>query len=122
VRPTSSKAASTSVTTSLPNRADEGHPKAISSGWAGVFESNLDAAVVWSNGKAYFFNGDQYIRYDIAADRADEGYPKAISSGWAGVFESDLDAAVVWPNGKAYFFKGDQYIRYDIATDQAESD
>jgi GH24 family phage-related lysozyme (muramidase) len=103
------------------DQADEGYPQAISSGWAGVFESDLAAAVVWPNGKAYFFKGDEYIRYDIAADRADEGYPQAISSGWAGVFESDLDAGVVWPNGgKAYFFKGDEYTRYDIASDQVD--
>jgi len=77
-------------------------------------------AMVWPNGNAYFFKGDEYTRYDIAADQADEGYPQAISSGWAGVFESDLDAAVVWPNGKAYFFRGSEYTRYDIAADQAD--
>jgi hypothetical protein len=102
------------------DQADEGYPQTINSGWAGVFEGDLDAAVVWPNGKAYFFKGDQYIRYDIAADQADGGYPQTINSGWAGVFEGDLDAAVVWPNGKAYFFKGDQYIRYDIEADQAD--
>jgi GH24 family phage-related lysozyme (muramidase) len=102
------------------DRADEGYPQPISSGWAGVFESDLDAAVVWPNGKAYLFKGDKYIRYDVDADQADEGYPQPISSGWAGVFESDLDAAVVWPNGKAYFFKGDKYIRYDIDADRTD--
>src|SRR5215475_377395 len=68
------------------DQADEGYPQAISSGWAGVFESDLDAAVVWPNGKAYFFKGDQYVRYDIAADQADEGYPQAISA-WALPFD-----------------------------------
>jgi hypothetical protein len=77
-------------------------------------------AVVWPNGKAYFFQADQYIRYDIAADKADDGYPQPISTGWTGVFASDIDAAVVWPNGKAYFFQADQYTRYDINTDQAD--
>lgn len=77
-------------------------------------------ALVWNESKAYFFRGNKYVRYDIAADRADEGYPQSISSGWAGVFESDLDAAVVWPNGKAYFFKGDEYTRYDIAADRGD--
>jgi len=35
-------------------------------------------ALVWDNDKAYFFKGDEYIRYDIAADQADEGYPQSI--------------------------------------------
>ena len=77
-------------------------------------------AVVWPNGKAYFFHGDQYTRYDINADHADPGYPQPINSGWPGVFPSDIDAAVVWPNGKAYFFHADQYTRYDINTDHAD--
>jgi hypothetical protein len=78
------------------------------------------AAVVWPNGKAYFFEGDQYIRYEIAADKADDGYPQPITNSWAGVFPNDVDAAVVWPNNKAYFFQGDQYTRYDIAADKAD--
>ena len=77
-------------------------------------------AVVWDGAKAYFFQGGQYTRYDIAADKADEGYPQSISSGWAGVFADGVDAAVVWPNGKAYFFRGDQYTRYDVAADAAD--
>jgi hypothetical protein len=79
------------------------------------------AGVVWPNGKAYFFSGDQYIRYDIAADRAEDGYPKDIASAWPGVFARDIDAVLVWPDGKAYFFSGDQYIRYDVAKDQADA-
>ena len=76
----------------------------------------------WGNGKAYFFNGNRYIRYDIAADRADPGYPKSINAEtWPGVIWTDgIDAVVNWGNGKAYFFKGSQYIRYDIKTDRAD--
>lgn len=29
----------------------------------------VDAVVEWDNGKAYFFKGDQYMRYDMQADR-----------------------------------------------------
>ena len=43
------------------------------------------AAVVWPNGKAYFFEGDQYIRYEMAADKADDGYPQPITNSWAGL-------------------------------------
>jgi len=104
------------------DRADDGYPKSISSGWPGVFTQDIDAAAVWPNGKAYFFRGDEYIRYDTEADRADDGYPQPISSGWPGVFEEDIDAVVVWPNGKAYFFRGSEYIRYDLDADQADED
>jgi hypothetical protein len=79
-------------------------------------------AVVWTNGKAYFFKGSQYIRFDIANAQADDGYPLPIAGNWPGLepFSDGIDAAVVWNNGKAYFFKGSQYIRYDIATDRAD--
>jgi hypothetical protein len=82
--------------------------------------SGLNAAVVWNNGKVYFFKGNQYMRYDIAADQVDPGYPKPIAGNWPGLWKSNIGAAVVWPNGKAYFFKGSQYMRYDIATDKVD--
>ncbi|MBT2546555.1 hypothetical protein J7E99_39380 [Streptomyces sp. ISL-44] len=47
--------------------------------------SGLSGGVVWNNGKAYFFRGSEYMRYDIAADRVDDGYPKPIASGWPGI-------------------------------------
>jgi hypothetical protein len=88
------------------------------------FGDNLDAAVNWGNGKAYFFRGDQYVRYDVATDKVDDGYPLPIVQSWAGFgdigFGDNLDAAVNWGNGKAYFFKGDQYLRYDVAGNAAD--
>jgi hypothetical protein len=71
----------------------------------------------WNDEKAYFFSGDQYVRWDIASDTVDAGYPRPISSGWIGIFADGIDAAAVWNNGKAYFFRGAEYSAYDIVAD-----
>jgi hypothetical protein len=65
--------------------------------------------------KAYFFTGNQYVRYDVAADAVDDGYPRLISDDWPGVFEEDVDAVVPWPGGSVFFFRGGEYVRWDPA-------
>src|SRR5262245_24352577 len=45
------------------------------------------AVVLWPNEKAYFFSGDQFVRYDVPADRADPGFPQPIRTAWRGVLE-----------------------------------
>lgn len=104
------------------DRADPGYPNPIIPNWPGLPIAMIptDAVITWPNGKAYFFKGNQYCRYDIKADRADVGYPKPIKGNWPGVWEDGVDAAVTWINGKTYFFKGDQYVRYDIKEDRAD--
>lgn len=106
------------------NQTDPGYPADIAGHWTGFpaeFNDGVDAGVVWTNGKAYFFKGSQFVRFDLAAQRVDPGYPKTISSKWPGLFTEDIDAVVVWPNGKAYFFKGPQYVRYDIAHNKVDA-
>jgi hypothetical protein len=79
---------------------------------------------IWPNGKAYFFKGDQYVRYDAKTDKADPNYPQPIAGHWSGFppdFEAGVDAEVVWGNGKVYFFKGDQYVSFDIASDKVDA-
>jgi hypothetical protein len=108
------------------NKVDGGYPQSISNYWSGFpasFASGIDAAVRWNNGKAYFFKGSHYLRYDIAADKVDPGYPFPIAGHWKGFpasFESGIDAAVMWNNGKAYFFKGSHYLRFDVAADKVD--
>ncbi|MBN1609427.1 MAG: hypothetical protein JW940_22545 [Polyangiaceae bacterium] len=73
---------------------------------------SIDAALMWTNKRAYFFKGDQYVRFSVRDDWVVRGYSKTIADHWPGVFKSDIDAAIMWPNGRAYFFKGDQYVAY----------
>ena len=77
-------------------------------------------ALVGNATKAYFFRGDQVLRFDIPGNKADDGYPKLITEEFPGIFPRDIDAAVPWPIGKIYFFKGEDYILYDALTHQVK--
>jgi len=79
---------------------------------------------IWPNGKAYFFRGPEYVRFDPKLGKVDPGYPQPIAGHWPGFppeFEKGVDALVVWDSTTAYFFKGSQYLRYDIAADKVLS-
>ncbi|KEF06696.1 hypothetical protein DF17_13080 [Streptomyces rimosus] len=120
-------------------------PRAISTGWPGLqdtqFATAIDAAVPFSwrlNPMAmdlpiekdylYIFRGDQYVRYDVANEQILYG-PLEIAPLWPGMkdagFERDLDAAFLdqqdVPFGTVdtyYFFKGDKFVTYDALTDR----
>ncbi len=108
---------------------DQGYPSSISAwGFPSSFASGIDAAVNGVGkyaGKAYFFKGNDYIRYDWKKDKVDEGYPMKLSA-WnlPAPFSSGVDAAI---NGqgkyanKLYFFKGNQYLRYNWLNDTVEA-
>ncbi|XP_078581041.1 collagenase 3-like [Branchiostoma floridae x Branchiostoma japonicum] len=73
--------------------------------------SHLDAVMPWrSNGRTYFFKGNQYWRYNEAEGRVDSGYPRALSI-WRGIPTDSIDAAVQHDDGYAYFFKGQDFYK-----------
>lgn len=116
------------------------YPRSIQGSWPGLFTESLDAAVFWPapppggaefKTVAYFFKGNQFMRYDVAADRADVAdgagrpYPQPISLKWPGIWTDRVDAILVWPvprNGRtvAYFFRDNQYIRFDVKNHRAD--
>ena len=102
----------------------------IAEDWPGLarFEGggrNIEAAFNNGDGKAYFFKGNEYIRYTISSRTVDPGYPRSIQSNWSGLegFEGGaqhLDAA--FSNGDVvYFFKGKEYIRFDLDNDRTDA-
>jgi Hemopexin len=105
-------------------------PTKIAAGWPtfpDAFKGGIDTTFNGGEGKAYFFKGDEYLRYSVANDRVDDPdpgtapYPRKIAdpNGWRGLpvsFNTGLDAAVNAGDGKLYFFKGDEYVRLTFAT------
>ena len=94
------------------------------SNWPGL-PGRPDAALLWGGGKAYFFFGPTYVRYDLTSDKVDPEYlppsvPSTLAGGWPGLWPDGVDAAVNWGNGKCYFFRGAEYLRWDIVSDRAD--
>ncbi len=68
------------------NRVPDGYPKKIQEQWHN-WPSNfidIDAAVMYDAGSAYFFKGDEYIQYSVSGNRVPDGYPKKIEGNWHG--------------------------------------
>lgn len=107
---------------------DYGYPLALTA-WklTGSFASGVDAALNGAGkyaGKAYFFKGNQYTRYDWKTNSIDAGFPAALSL-WnlPAPFSSGVKATTngqLKYAGKAYFFRGNQYVRYDWATEKVD--
>jgi len=101
-------------------------PQSIIPAWPGLRSTRPDAAVYWGGQKAYFFYGDEYVRYDARLDAVDQDYlppnpPKKIAGNWNMPWTSGIDAAVNWGNGKLYFFRAHEYLRYDMTLDRMDS-
>ena len=99
----------------------EGYPQYIHGNWSGfpAHWTGVDAAVVWPNGRAYFFRGGEYLAFDVEQDEVMPGYPQPIHGNWRGfpAHWPGVDSAVVFPNGRAYFFRNNEVLAFDIEAD-----
>jgi len=61
-------------------------------------KDGIDAALNWGNNKAYFFKGNQYIRWTIGRGEygKNPGYPKSIAGNWDSFMNDRISAAVNW--------------------------
>lgn len=92
--------------------------------WPGAWSDGFDAAFRWDADKAYFFRGDEYLRYNLVDDMVDPDYPKLVDNEswpeWPGAWSGGFDAGLRWDADKAYFFRGDEYLRYNLVDDMVD--
>jgi hypothetical protein len=95
------------------NRVNPAYPKQITEGWSGwpYFWTGTNAATNWGFGKAYFFNGTQYLRYDIRTGTIDSGYPLTIMDHWPN-WPMDDRGNVMLPRGGVPWGMG--FPRYQV--------
>lgn len=110
----------------------DGYPKKIADGWHGLFHGwlspgrGLDAVYFSPRGKAYFFCGNGYVRYDLEKDRPDPGYPKYIQPHWRGLWPAHLLAVLPVTDAsepraeKILFIHGTDCLRYDVGHDRVD--
>jgi hypothetical protein len=103
----------------------QGYPLTIASEWHGVVFDRVDAAIMWPGGRyAYLFCGDEYCRYNVAANKVDPGFERLkIKDHWKGIPFNKIDSALLWPDNKSVlFFSGNEYCRFDIAANKVAPD
>jgi Hemopexin len=90
------------------NSVDKGYPQPIKGMWVlpAGWTDGIDAAIPWSNGKVYFFKGNESIQYTIGRPDTHDP-PKRIEDEWPGIWKDGIDSGMQWNEEVAYFFKDD---------------
>ena len=85
-----------------------------------AWDRDYSASAFWpGNGKAWFFKGTEYLRYDLSADRVDTSvdgqwvYPLPITRHWKLPYPSP-DAFTVVAGDRGLMFSGRDWAEYDV--------
>ena len=89
-------------------KVENDYPKKITDEWPGLPFESIDAGFVWKN-KAYFFNGEEYIIYNLAGSSVIERKSLDSKVDWPSKFRP-VDASILY-KGEALIFKDEEYIR-----------
>jgi uncharacterized protein YneR len=96
------------------------HPKPVREWWKGTIELSGYTVFRHCNGFTYFFQGNQYWRFNDNLYHVEFQYPKPISAAsWKGLPPS-IDAAFMWSNNRMYFFKGNMYFQFNITAGEVD--
>ena len=83
----------------------------------------MDAALVDPYGKAYFFVGKFYHKYNTSSKKLEKRSLIASSTDGFNRLISNIDAAFIHPqNKRGYIFKGTVYYRYNFKTKKIEKE
>lgn len=84
------------------NRVNPAYPKQIADGWPNwpYYWTGTNAAANWGIGKAYFFNGTQWLRYDLRMSAVEVGFPTTIKGRWPN-WPLDNHGNIMLPRGGA---------------------
>jgi len=104
------------------DRVELGWPKDTATEWRrwpGSYNPAPSAALNARNGKAYFFFGADYYRFDIPIDRMHHG-PLKVSDYWPGLDAGvSIDAAVNLGSDLVCLFHGNKCTRFDLKENRA---
>jgi hypothetical protein len=107
------------------DKVEQGWPKNIRDEWRRWPKDDLigdpfpaGGAFNAGNGKAYFFFGKQYHRFDMALDRMDVG-PLSVTKYWPGVPDEFIDTPVRLDDGNVCFFHGTRCTRFSMRDNKA---
>lgn len=99
------------------NRVDPGWPKDIETEWRRL-KSGISGALNVGNGKAYFFYGREYRRFDIPLDRVYVG-PLSVAQNWPGVPDEFIGATVRVDDDVVCFLQDNKSTRFSLKDNHA---
>jgi hypothetical protein len=91
---------------------DDGFPAPVTAWWPQLPGwDHVNAAVLFDTGpfqgKAYFFKGNEYLRYDLATATVDDGFPAPLAASWWAqlppTFRKPSSRSGSWSRGTAAF-------------------
>ena len=106
------------------DKVEQGWPKKVIDEWRRWPTNNIGdtahagGALNAGNGKAYFFFGREYYRFDMALDRMDVG-PLSVTKYWPGVPDDFIDTGVRLDDGNACLFHGATCTRFNMRDNKA---
>jgi len=94
--------------------------------WPAAWNDGADSAVLWNDGRAFFFRKDQFLVVDVARGIVTKPPAPIMGNwnGWPATWNGKIGAIMPYwgdgEKGKMVFFSGSEYLRFDVASNAVE--